>query len=1120
MSNDDALEEKKEPPIIPTKKGWGRKILNGLGWLLLLLIILCIALYFLIQTEKFQNWAVPQVTEYLSKELHTDVSIKKLNIRFFDKLSLEEFFIADEAQDTLVYSKELLVGLNSGLFSLISGDIDLDAIYLIDAQVNLKRAACAEDYNFQYILDYFSSPKPKENKTKSSILLDIDDVYLENVNFQKEDLAGGERILTHIRRGNIIIDTLDLAKNRFIIKKADLDEIDFQLAKLDRFPVQEGECVLVPEEEFAPPPPDSTKQPFYLEIHEILVDDSRFKLDNFRKSLERKEQYAIDFNHLDVFDINLSIDTFRFCEMVFEGQVYNISLKEAGGFEVSRLSSSQAYVSPRKMDLEGLRLETPFSNLGDRLIFKYKAFGDFEKFPESVYMTGDFVESKVALKDIMRFAAALEDNPFFSKNRDEIFELDGILKGKVENLKGKDLNIKLGDRLSFRGNFSSRNLNVRNEELLNLKVEQVQTSIATLRQLVPGFDPPRNFDKLGSLNFSGLFDGFFTDFVADGKLITDLGTASMDMRLDLKNGREKAQYSGQLNLRDFDLAKWTDNKQLGKVTFSSEVNNGIGLTGQTVNADLGANIESFTFRGYTYENLEMEGKLKQNLFDGDFSIKDDNIDFGFSGTIDLQEKIPVFDFKANIQKLDLKALNLIKENLVLAGNLDLFVKDKDLASIHGKAHASNIRIMHNDTSLYKIDSLLLTSKFEENGDRLLQLNSEILNAAIQGQYDIGKIPNLFLDYAHRNFPEFSQKLKLKEAKQNDFSNQIFHFNANIVDSKNLGNLIDPKLDTLKDISLEGNFDSYKDALFLEVQAASFQYDNVFLEDIYIKTDLTANTGILDLGVFKTVINDKTTLAPISALSLINNDTIDFNISAYDFSSLLDNLDLNGLFFIHDDLFQISFASSNMVFLNEVWDIDDDNYLRFGKGKIETKNFDLKHKSRELVLESIGDKGLSFAMNNFHLGYIDSIWNYRELDFSGNFNASLDVENIFKLEGLTATILSDTFIVNGDDWGLLRLDAKMNDIKSPASTYLAITKGNEQLTAEGVFNPPGSRDKTMEPLYFNFDVNIDDFPVNIARYWIGSQVSNITGQFNSNLKIEGVPKLPNISGWINIYNSDN
>src|SRR5690606_33484433 len=121
-------------------------------------------------------------------------------------------------------------------------------------------------------------------------------------------------------------------------------------------------------------------------------------------------------------------------------------------------------------------------------------------------------------------------------------------------------------------------LTEKDEQFLHLELDRMKTNVKTLRKLIPGFTPPENFDRLGNLDFSGNFDGFFVDFVANGRLRTDIGTASMDVNMKLRDGRENALYSGDLRLSNFDLGIWSDNKDFGKISFGTTVKEGIGLS--------------------------------------------------------------------------------------------------------------------------------------------------------------------------------------------------------------------------------------------------------------------------------------------------------------------------------------------------------------------------------------------------------------------------------------------------------------------------------------------------------------------------------------------------------------
>ena len=716
----------------------------------------------------------------------------------------------------------------------------------------------------------------------------------------------------------------------------------------------------------------------------------------------------------------------------------------------------------------------------------------------------------------MVFVPALEQNAFFDLNREEVFFVDGEFKGRINNLRGNDLNLQLGESTSIRGNFSSTNLTDKNEAFLNLRLDELDTDIQTLRLLIPNFNPPSNFNKLGNLKFNGRFDGFFVDFVADGDLTTDLGRAVMDMRLDLKDGRAGANYSGSLSLQEFDLGRWGDNPNLGTISFDSEVKDGKGLTLETVNAKMEANIAHFVFRDYDYKNVSFEGELNKNLFDGDLKIKDDNIDFTFIGSIEMKDSIPYYDFEANVNHLDLQALNLSEQNFAMAGNVDLKLNGRSISDVQGRALAKAIKIVKNDTDEYFIDSLLISSTIDAQGDKHFLISSEILNGTVDGKFDFAQVTNAVAQYFQKNYAVFAERLNIKSNTDSVYAHQ-FKFDLKLIDSKNLHELIDPKLDTLRNVIAKGHFDNINDSLLVDVKLLKLGYDNFDFDDLVLIVNGNKDQSYVDFGAFHTVLNDRTHFAPLYFISYINQDTVNFNINATNFTKVLDNVNLNGKFYFLDEYMQISFLPSNLVLLNENWDIDANNYLRFGKNYIETKNFELKNRGQVINLESIGDKGLGFNLKNLNIAFVNDLWTYDRFQFDGNVEIKAQASNIFKMEGLLADIVIDTFKVNGESWGKLQAHGETKNIDRPLISWLNIMNGEMNLMAKGFYVPPTEKTKLpgakYAPNYFAYDVDINNYPLKIAQYIIGNGVSNTVGRFNSNVVLKGVPSRPDINGGL-------
>ncbi|MEO9210338.1 MAG: hypothetical protein ABI208_04525, partial [Ginsengibacter sp.] len=96
---------------------------------------------------------IHKVTQRLSKDLNTTVSIKHIDLQLFDKMLLEGTLVLDRKKDTLLYAGKVKVNITDWFF--FKNDIVLNYIGLDDAIINLNRTDSI--WNYQFLMDYFSS---------------------------------------------------------------------------------------------------------------------------------------------------------------------------------------------------------------------------------------------------------------------------------------------------------------------------------------------------------------------------------------------------------------------------------------------------------------------------------------------------------------------------------------------------------------------------------------------------------------------------------------------------------------------------------------------------------------------------------------------------------------------------------------------------------------------------------------------------------------------------------------------------------------------------------------------------------------------------------------------------
>ena len=769
------------------RKSLGFRMLRFLFRLVALLVALLLILRLLISIPYIQNKLLGWTTNYLSNQLETTVEVERIDLDFFDKLVLKGVFIEDLSQDTLLYAKTIKANFNG--MGLLHNQLEVKNIHLIDTYFNLHRPKGAYEQNIDFIIDRLSS---KKKKKPSTFLLNAKAIYLKNIRFRQRDAHKGDDLSIFLKRGKIKVTDIDFKAQKLAIKRVDLVGINSHYKKNEPHRLKFKDKPLSKSAK--------KKKNWRVTLSKFRIDKSNFKYDDERR--EKRKDGELDLRHFDAQQLKILINNFVLKDNVGTWNLQGLTLREQGGFTVQRLAANME-MHREKMAFYNMELVTPDSYIGDTLVFKYEHINDMGYFNDKVDMDVRLNGATLAISDLLVFAPNLKRNAFFRLNAEEKVLLDGRVYDKVNSLRGDQLFLRIGQNATIKGNFSSMDLAYNDKALLNLKLERVKTNMDNLALLLPHLQIPKQYFKLGNLNFKGRFDGFYTDFVAEGTLQTDLGKAVADMQMVIKP-KGGGSYSGKLDLINFDLAKWTDNDDFGKITFKSTVK-GEGITAQTVKAEIDANVEEFTFREYPYENLKIDGTFDKKEFEGEMGIRDANIDLAFNGKVNFNDSIPKFDIRSTINHLDLQAIHLIKEDYKLNAQLDLKFEGNNLDNLIGKGEVHRFNMVHNKKR-YQLDSVILVSELDKANYRNIRLSSEVLDGQLTGTFNIKNIEKPFLAFFQRYYPEFAKKLKIKTPTifrdstifaDLSTGKNILKLNLTVFDTKNLTQLLDPKLEPIK-----------------------------------------------------------------------------------------------------------------------------------------------------------------------------------------------------------------------------------------------------------------------------------------------------------------------------------
>lgn len=184
---------------------WWRKITRILWKTVLFSVVfiigLALALMVLFQTEVFQTWTAQKLTSYLSKELNATVYLDKVKISFIRNVTLQGVFISDKHQDTLVYGKNISLDVSD--FNYKAHYLKLEELVLEDVKVKLLKYKNEDDWNFQFLVDYFSPKDSPKDTTTSKWKITYGNLKLKNVDFTYHLLRDTNQVVQNMNYNHI-----------------------------------------------------------------------------------------------------------------------------------------------------------------------------------------------------------------------------------------------------------------------------------------------------------------------------------------------------------------------------------------------------------------------------------------------------------------------------------------------------------------------------------------------------------------------------------------------------------------------------------------------------------------------------------------------------------------------------------------------------------------------------------------------------------------------------------------------------------------------------------------------------------------------------------------------------
>ncbi len=904
--------------------------------------------------------------------------------------------------------------------------------------------------------------------------LNLKGVYIKD--HHKDTLIYARSLATSVLSFNKILeDDLDLGTitidgGRFFLK---------------RYKGEQSDNISIFSKKFVPKNPTKGSQ-FFLSSSKIVFTNGHFRYTDE----ELSSPVPVDYTNLSAV-----LEDFELVDSAVDTNIKELSFQAARGYQVSSLDGNFRY-APDLISLSNFDLRTGQSFVQGDLNLD-TSDGKMSDFTNLVEIKAAFAKAELSTNDIMPFYKG------FSK--DLMMYLEGSITGTLNNFQTQNLWVRSLSNTSIQGDLNFKNLLNNQEVEIIGNYKEVRSSYFDLKKLMPEIFKtlPKELAKLGAVRFTGKNAVTQNTLVTNGKLITNLGKGEINLTLSNFQNTEEAVYDGHVTLTDFNLGTFINDDRVGKTSMDLDVN-GKGFIQESLDTKVSGTIQYVDYNDYVFKNVTVFGNLNAPKFNGEILITDENLKGKFNGLIDVSKDINSYDFEADIDYADLKAINLVNDSIsILKGSVVIDMKGTGIEDAFGTIRFTDASYeTKNDTYFFK--DFDVTSSFDKKSVRTIAINSsDIIDGSVEGIFKFKEVVPLFKNAIGSLYTNYQPEV----LTENQFMYFDFKINNKIVE------VFVPEIHIEPETIIRGGVVSDDSEFKLTFKSPRIEAFGNMAESIEIRVDNQNplfNTYIaadsIDAGFYA-----------VSDFNLINVTLKDTLFMKSEFKGGKRNGDMYDLSLYHtinkEGNSVLGFKKSNVIFKNNPWSINENNDAsnrvvfdnNFKNLSIET--IALSHKDERINLRgTLRDstyKDVKAQFTNVDLRKITP--EIDSLKLEGRVNGELDILQKNGAYYPNSSITVDELSINDFLMGVLDLDVKGDTSLTQYEITSSLTNNIETLKAEGSIN--ASEDNAS----IDLDVTLLDFDLKPFNPLGQGVISNIRGLVSGSAKVSGDYKGPNIDG---------
>ncbi len=830
---------------------------------------------------------------------------------------------------------------------------------------------------------------------------------------------------------------------------------------------------------------------FRMKVGNLEVANGRFRLTN---------ENAVTPRVLDFKQLNGKLKDFYVKGPSVSAQIQKLSLLDHRGLLVQNLKADFSY-SKSNIILNKLELVTKESALRGDVKLSYNK-QDLKDFVNKVDFDFRVDRANVSSNELNLFYNE------FGKNQK--FYLSTRLRGPLNNFTLHDLKLLDDEQSEIIGSVNFRHLFDKKGPgfYMNGNFDRITSHYGNLREIMPrilGKSLPAILEKFGRVDLVGDVMLTKTELHADLYIMSELGEAETNLSVKDYNKPNQATYAGTIDLSQFNLGAFVNDKSIGTVSLSLDVD-GQGFNKESLNTSVKGDIRELYFNRYNYKNITVDGRMKWPYFKGTVNSNDPNLLMSFDGLVDMSKKRNNYDFHAQVDYADLKALNFMKKDTIsiFKGDLMLNASGTNLNNLAGKLHVTQLSYQKNSKSFY-FEDFTVESSFDASNIRTITIDSkEILEGRIVGKFDVNQVQKLVENALGSLYANYS-KHKVKPGQFLDFEFTVYN---------KIVSIIVPDVTIGENTTVKGHINADRGEFKLafnspHVEAFKNYFNNIQI-DVDNKNPLYNTYAQIDSMRVKNY-----RVSDFSLVNMIQNDTLHLRTEFKGGKQDKDFFNLNLYHTIDkDNKSVVGFKKSEVNFKNYLWYLNEndtrDNKVIFNKKLTDftIDNIMLSHNDQRMELSGMlkgkDYKDLKLTFNDVDLHKITP--SLDSLNFGGRVNGEVSLKQNKSVFQPAASISVDTVSINQYKLGDLDLQIAGDREFKKFTVYSSIFKNDEE-----TFFANGRIDIINKQTQLDIDAGFNRFDISPLSVFLKSIFPDMRGLASGRATIAGNAHDPEVNG---------